>query len=171
MKQFIASRYYVNSITNIDSGAVFLMARFTQLSRENWPYIKGCQSISPKTNSPQPTRPIFMPSRPNQLAPHLYQLAPHICQLAPTNSPHIYAISPQPTCPTFIPTRPTYTPTRPNQLAPHLYQLAPHICQLAPTNFAPHYTNSPHMYTSSPHPSLCNYRLEYNETFLYSRFF
>ena len=38
----------------------------------------GCRSIRPKTNSPQPTRPIFMPTRPNQLAPHLYQLAPHI---------------------------------------------------------------------------------------------
>ena len=45
---------------------------------------------------------------------------------APTNSPHIYANSPQPTRSTFIPTRPTYMATRPNQ-------------------FAPHYTNSPHI--------------------------
>ena len=53
-------------------------------------------------------------------------------QLAPTNSPHIYANSPQPTRPTFIPTRPTYMPARNQPNRPTLYQLAPHLYQLAP---------------------------------------
>ena len=65
---------------------------------------EGWQSIRPKTNSPQPTRLIFMPTRPNQLAQiDLYKLTPHICQFAPTDSLHII-----PTRPTSIPTRPTY---------------------------------------------------------------
>ena len=49
-----------------------------------------CQSIRPKTNSPQstrpkvrPTRPTFMSTRPNQFAPY-YTDSPHIN----TNSPH-----------------------------------------------------------------------------------
>ena len=48
------------------------------------------QSISSKTNLPQPTRPIYMPTRPKQLAQHLYQIAPHLDQLAR----HIYKFVP-----------------------------------------------------------------------------